>query len=417
MRILVRWIILLCSLPSWAQRECGSSNYIETIKSSNPSIAKSMAAADAFSNQAKEVMGSAGRTLNQPVIHIPVVVHVLYHSASQNISDAQIKSQIAALNRDFRRDNSDSVNTPDRFKSIAADMAIEFELAASDPQGAVTTGIVRKQTWVKEWTNDDKIKFSATGGDDAWDSKSYLNIWIGDMHRLLGYSSAPGGPPDRDGLVIAPIAFGTINVAAPYDMGRTAVHEAGHWLGLKHIWGDTYCGDDGIADTPKQGNYTQGCPNGFRSSCSNGELGDMYMNYMDFTYDACTNLFTRGQKEKIHSLFMPGGPRASLLQSKGLFKPWNFTANATDEIAAETLSPKPYTYPNPAMNMLSMEMGSNENWIGKELRIISMSGNVVRKLTVGSKIQRIDVSALRAGMYMIQGEAGGQKIAQTFVKL
>src|ERR1043165_4981181 len=100
-------------------------------------------------------------------------------------------------------------------------------------------------------------------------------------------------------------------------MGRTAVHEVGHWLGLKHIWGDAACGDDLVEDTPPQGWYTQGCPTGFHSSCNNGVMGDMYMNYMDYTSDACMNLFTAGQKQRMRALFATGGARASLLQSKG----------------------------------------------------------------------------------------------------
>jgi hypothetical protein len=164
------------------------------------------------------------------------VVHLLYNNAAQNISDAQIKSGIAALNRDFRKLNSDTASIPQAFKHLAADVEIEFHLATADPKGAATTGIVRKATGVPAWNMDDKIKLSAEGGDDAWDSRSYLNIWLGNTRRLLGYATPPGGEEHLDGLVINVTAFGTINTSGPYNLGRTAVHEAGHWLGLHHIW-------------------------------------------------------------------------------------------------------------------------------------------------------------------------------------
>lgn len=402
------------SLLSHAQRECVSPTYIETIKNSNPSVAKAIADAETFSSRpiAGRMNGGAS---NGSVIKIPVVVHVVYNNAAQNISDAQIQSQIAALNRDFRRDNADSVNTPSRFSSVAADVAIEFSLATADPSGAPTTGIVRKYSGVSEWANDDKIKFSAQGGDNAWDSKDYLNIWVGAMHRMIGYSSTPGGPADKDGIVITPSVFGTINTTAPYNMGRTAVHEVGHWLGLKHIWGDTYCGDDGIDDTPKQGNYTPGCPSGFRSSCSNGEWGDMYMNYMDFTYDACMNLFTNGQKVKMRGLFAGGGPRASMLESKGLAKPWNFTIK-TLEVTAAPITTSISIYPNPANNNITINFGAATDWVGKKLRILNITGVLQQTVVIRSQTQKIDLSTMSPGVYLLQGSAGDQKFSQAFVK-
>lgn len=419
MRILVLCLALFISLASYAQRECASHNYSQALRNSDPAIAKALDAAAAFNGRV-ELAAGANResgTISEPVIRIPVVVHVLYNTASQNIPDAQIKSQIEALNRDFRRKNFDTANTPNRFKSIAADISIEFVLATADPKGMATSGIVRKATTVSNWTSDDKIKFAAQGGDDAWDSKSYLNIWVGNMRSLLGYSSAPGCPANRDGLVIATAAFGTMNISSSFNMGRTAVHEAGHWLGLKHTWGDTYCGDDGVDDTPKQGNYTTGCPSGFRTSCSNGSLGDMYMNYMDFTNDACLNLFTKGQKEKMRTQFTMGGSRARMLVSKGLSAPWEI--GYTEAAAAESTpvtNAAISTYPNPAKSFIILNTGT-ETWIGRSVRILNVSGAVIKQVIISSRSQRIDIAALSPGAYIIQGEAGGQKMTQRFVKL
>jgi len=348
------------------------------------------------------------------IIRIPVVIHVLYNTAHLNISDEQIRTQLNALNRDFRRQNSDTVNTPARFKSSAADVQIEFVLATADPKGRTTTGIVRKLTAVAEWNMDDKIKFSANGGDDAWDSRYYLNIWVGKMRSLLGYSSAPGGPAEKDGLVINVTAFGTQNVSAQYDMGRTVVHEAGHWMGLKHIWGDTYCGDDLVDDTPKQGGFTSGCPINFRTSCNNGSMGDMYMNYMDFTNDACMNLFTLGQAERMQALFKTGGPKNSFLVSKGLNDPWLEEAPIVEMPLAKTSLT---IYPNPAINELIINFANEDNWMGKELRLISINGSVLQKIKITSNIQKINISMLQAGMYAIQGENGNQKLKEKFIKL
>lgn len=344
------------------------------------------------------------------LIRIPVVVHVLYNSSSQNIPDSQVQSQIQALNRDFRRTNPDSVNTPERFRSLASDVKIEFVLATADPMGRPTTGILRKYTAVTYWQMDDRIKFSAQGGDNAWDSRYYLNIWVGNMKSLLGYSSIPGGPAEKDGLVINVSAFGTNNVSAPFEMGRTAVHEAGHWMGLKHIWGDTYCGDDLVDDTPPQGNFTSGCPTTFRSSCNNGTTGDMYMNYMDFTFDACMNLFTNGQAQRMLAMFSSGGPRQSILSSRGLMAPWS-----SDTSSIPVVNQGFRFYPNPVHNQLSLEFDAE--WRGQTIQLISASGNVVRQFKVQSETIQLDISAVNPGLYFIQGRRLNEKISAKFIKL
>lgn len=400
-----------------AQRDCVTATYIQEQLQADPSLRSRMAGVEDFiSQRSLDIPASAnGRTGGVSVIRIPVVVHVLYNSPEQNISDAQIKSQIDALNRDFRRSNADTINTPQRFKSLAADTEIEFVLATADPSGRATTGIVRKQTSVKEWSMDDKIKFNAQGGNNAWDSRYYLNIWVGKM-RTLGYSSAPGGAADKDGVVISYTAFGTINTSSPYHMGRTAVHEVGHWLGLNHIWGDTYCGDDLVDDTPKQGNFTPGCPTSFRTSCSNGTTGDMYMNYMDYTSDACVNLFTNGQKSRMRSLFLPGGPRASLLQSNGLSEPWN-TEEPTAPEEAPVVENKVKIYPNPAQSDITLDFGADQTWTGKELLIINTSGIAVQRLTITRSIQKVNVAQLKPGIYFVQGVNGEARMRLKIMKL
>ena len=411
MRTILSGICLFITSIVFAQRECASSTYIDQQKSADPSFAIKLNDIENFVRRQKVGLRELGQVA-PTVITIPVVVHILYKTAAQNIPDEQIRSQITALNNDFRRKNADTVNTPTRFKPYAADVQIEFELASADPKGRATNGIIRKATNVSRWSTDDKIKFSSQGGDDAWDSHSYLNIWVGDLTSLLGYAGVPGASAEKDGVVINYIAFGTIGVTAPYELGRTATHEIGHWLGLKHTWGDSYCGDDLVEDTPKQGNFTTGCPNTFLSSCNNGEMGDMYMNYMDFTNDACMNLFTDGQKQRMLSLFKEGGPRNSLLYSKGLNQPW------VTELPAETVANSCFKlYPNPTHGDIILDFNYNESWIGKTISIININGAVVSKLQITSKTQTLNLTQLKAGMYFIQAENGNQKLREKFIRL
>jgi hypothetical protein len=348
------------------------------------------------------------------VVKIPVVVHILYHRSDENISDENVVNQIRILNQSFRRLNADTANTPVTFREVAADCEIEFQLATSDPQRRSTTGIIRKYTPANIWNADDKMKFSAEAGDDAWDTKNYLNIWVCNLGRAAGYASFPGGPAAKDGIVLAFNVFG-INKKAGYELGKTAVHEVGHWLGLRHIWGDSYCGNDMIDDTPYQSSFTQGCPKGIRTSCNNGPNGDMYMNYMDLTLDACTNLFTEGQKERMWATFESGGGRASILTSYGLEPPLISELPATEE------APKwfaPHLYPNPANGETTLDVAYDTRWIGKTVSVTNTQGQIIMTVLINSKSVKIDVSSLRPGLYFISGKKDdGSVIKQKFIKL
>ncbi|HEX2628226.1 MAG TPA: zinc metalloprotease, partial [Chitinophagaceae bacterium] len=301
-------ITLVCGYQLAAQKNCSSFTYQQQQLEQQPSLREGLNNIETFTrnyiathaNEPNDGANARGGSVN--VIRIPVVVHILYHQQNENISDAQVNKQIEILNECFRRLNADTSNTPTRFAGVAADCEIEFQLAVSDPRRRNTTGIIRKYTPISLWQADDKVKSNAEMGDDAWDTKSYLNIWVCNLDRVAGYSTMPGGPADKDGVVISFGAFG-LGFIGGMDKGRTTVHEVGHWLNLKHLWGDEYCGDDGISDTPKQAGYNAGCPSGVQITCDNGAKGDMYMNYMDYTNDECMNLFTLGQKARMRSLF------------------------------------------------------------------------------------------------------------------
>ena len=253
------------------------------------------------------------------VVRIPTVVHVVWNSGVQNISDAQINSQMDVLNRDFRRLNIDVSQVPTVWQGLVGDMQLEFFLANTDPLGNPTTGITRTQTSITSFLDDDKVKSNATGGVDAWPTDRYLNIWVCQLGgSLLGYAQFPGGPPATDGVVITHDAFGTTGTASPpFELGRTATHEIGHWINLNHIWGDdgTGCtGTDNVDDTPNQGGFNVGCPPFPHISCGNGPNGDMFMNYMDYVNDGCMVMFTQGQVNRaqicmleVRSTFLAGG--------------------------------------------------------------------------------------------------------------
>ena len=244
------------------------------------------------------------RAFTGPVT-IPVVVHVVYKTASEKISDAQIISQIDALNADYGATNPDKASVPDVWAGLAVDFGIRFALANKNPSGKKSKGIVRKKTKKNGFAADDSVKSSATGGANPWPADRYLNVWVCSLgDGLLGYAQFPGGPAPTDGVVILNTAFGTVGTAgAPFNLGRTATHEVGHWLNLRHIWGDTddCSGSDFVGDTPPQQHPNRASPAFPHMSCGNGPHGDMFMNYMDYVDDAAMVMFTSGQVARMQT--------------------------------------------------------------------------------------------------------------------
>lgn len=320
-------VLMLCAWNVSAQhRTCAAEEVLQQQLLNNPAMRQEMDRIE------EHVQKFAQTAHDRTVITIPVVVHVVWYNSTQNISDDEILSQITVLNDDFRRTNADAGNTPSAFQGVAADCEINFCMATQDPNGNATSGIERRQTTVNGFSTNDNVKFYSSGGLDAWDRDRYLNIWVCNLSSgLLGYAQFPGGPANTDGVVCDYAYFGTINSSPPFDKGRTATHEVGHWLNCYHIWGDdgTSCsGSDVVSDTPNQADENYGCPSFPQVSCSNGPNGDMFMNYMDYTDDACMNLFTAGQKNRMQSLFSAGGAREALASSPGCEAPSGDQCNA-----------------------------------------------------------------------------------------
>ena len=283
-------------------RGCAAMEVLEENMKDDPSLKDKMDEIEKHTKdyEKKQKNGRVGAT---GTLIIPVVVNVLYSNANENISAEQIQSQIDVLNKDFSATNSDLSLVPSAFSSAVSNLEIQFVLSS----------VVRKASTKTSWGTRDAMKNAKKGGIDPTTPTTKLNIWVCNIGGgILGYAQFPGGSSATDGIVIGPQYFGNTGfVSAPYDKGRTATHEVGHWLNLRHIWGDASCGSDLVTDTPTQQTSNFGCPAFPHVTCSNGPNGDMFMNYMDYTDDLCMYMFSGGQKTRTRAIFAVGGARAS----------------------------------------------------------------------------------------------------------
>ena len=290
-----------------AQRSCAADELLEQEIQQDPARLERLQQLERFTQQALE-----SKQLDGSLITIPVIVHVVYKNSTENISDAQIVSQIDVLNDDFRRLNADRNNTPSVFGGVASDTEIEFCL----------TEVIRKSSRRKRSFGTNNSVKGGRDGSAVVTPESAMNVWVCDIGGgILGYAQFPGGSPSTDGVVCDYRYFGTVGTAtAPFDLGRTMTHEVGHYLNLRHIWGDTGCGgDDFVTDTPLAGgpNYTGGsCTFPGPNSCNSGagDLPDMFQNYMDYSDDGCMNLFTTGQRGRMRAAIQ--GSRPGLLSAQ-----------------------------------------------------------------------------------------------------
>jgi len=352
------------------------------------------------------------------IITIPVVVHVVYKNAIQNIPDSQIVRQIQLLNECYRLQNPNFSGTRPVFDSIGADIEIQFCLAGIDPSGNPTTGIVRKSApssaSFDPIFNMDKIKSSATNGDDPWPNDKYLNIWVGDMSFfgtafVLGYATFPGESPALDGVVIQSEYFGYGTAAAPNNLGRTTIHEVGHYFGMRHIWADDDSGSTGqcdstdfVDDTPNQAAKSQSDCNLAINSCSNEaaywaaiDPPDMVENYMDYSSDGCMSMFTKGQKARMYSFLNTDPARIAIKTS-----PAGCSTVGMKELYSN-FSNYMFVYPNPTSDLLHINI---IQITPSDLKcdIYSANGQIVKSIPQLDFQNTVDLTNLANGMYVVK---------------
>ena len=293
------------------RRQCGTMQVFHRLLETVPDLRRRVEALER--GLLRSIESGQAMRMQRRLVTIPTVVHVVYKTAAQNISDAQVKSQITVLNKDFRAKNADKSKVPSVWKGMVADANIQFALATKDPSGKVTNGITRTKTDRSSFGDDDAVKMASRGGIGPWPSDRYLNLWVCNLaDDLLGYAQFPGLPKRTDGVVINYKAYGTTGTAtSPFNLGRTATHEVGHWLNLRHIWADTIdcSGWDMVEDTPNCAGPNYGKPKFPKISCGNAPNGDMFMNYMDYVDDAAMFMFTPGQAVRMNATLT--GPRKS----------------------------------------------------------------------------------------------------------
>ncbi|MBP9151844.1 MAG: T9SS type A sorting domain-containing protein [Flavobacteriales bacterium] len=393
-------LLFFVASASAQQLHCGTSEKMQAQLAANPQLAVVRQDIESFTERWMEEHANDAQ---RAVITIPVVVHVVYKTTAQNISDEQIQSQIDVLNEDYRKQNADVSGVPSVWTSRVADCEIQFALAAQDPSGILTNGITRTETTVSDWGGSDNVKYTSQGGYNAWPNTDYLNIWVCNIGSgLLGYAYQPGISASLDGVVIGYRYFGRVgSLSASYDEGRTATHEIAHYLNLDHLWGaggsNTNCtADDGVSDTPKQTDPNYGCNTTFPYlTCGSSEVNsDMFNNYMDYGNDDCLFFFTNGQKARM--LATLNGPRASIKDSEGLIPG---EVGIDDQLLSALI-----IYPNPSNGMMNIRLDRGVNTV-TDIRVLDISGRVVfaqSNVNLSFANHTLNLSELSAGTYVLE---------------
>ena len=366
------YIFLLLSIVFWTSfsqtQRCSTDEYVESLKSKG-----------LYNDNTQRISVNHFYTGSYS---IPVVVHVLYNTEEQNISDTRIYSQIETLNNDYNALNIELADVPEDFQSVIGNVGFNFFLVQEDMNGYPFSGINRVYTEVDSFLGfTDDMKKSENGGVDAWNTECFLNIWVCNLSgNTLGFATMPDiVTDDLDGVVIDYEFFGVdLSSSSPYNLGKTGTHEVGHYFDLEHPFSGGCSDWDGCDDTPSTSSPTYGCPSYPQLSC---QTNNMSMNFMDYTDDACMSMFTTCQAQRMQDALLNYRP--------GLI-------NSSDcAISLENyIKPPILVYPNPVKNLLCIENTNSyiiiNDLYGRELLVNYMYDN-----------NCLDVSGLAAGTYIL----------------
>ena len=406
--LLLAAILFVTSGKIIAQRSCASYEHLQEQMKNDPAFAKKIQ-----ENEKKfENYFRGNQNPRNESVTIPVIVHVVYNTAGQNISDAQVQSQIDVLNEDFTATNKDYNGYDAGYGPVKGDMSIKF----------CVVQIRHVATTKKSFGFADQVKKTKAGGDDAIDPAHTLNIWVCNLgQNLLGYAQFPGGAPETYGIVILYSAFGRgeqYNLLSAYNLGRTATHEIGHCLGLRHIWGDARCGNDFVGDTPLHNDANFGCPGeGHRSTCTGTPL-EMWMNYMDYTDDQCMYLFSDGQVARA-DFFMSTDPQLLTIVNSGACTAGPGNRNLiTSRPISEATNENFALYPTLTAGLINIEYSSFTNGI-VQLNIYNQSGMLVMKqqmaVVAGANSKQLDFGRLTNGFYLVQLNQDNRRTVQKII--
>lgn len=413
-----------------APQGCGYDHYVHFLNQAHPGFKKS--ADHVFSEMAALPREKDLEDLE--LYTIPVVVHIVYQNEEQNLHDSLIQQVMAVLNEDYQRLNADADNIREEFLDIVGNPQIAFELAGVERVATDTTFALN----LLGGSMPDNVKVSASGGSDAWDTEKYLNIWVCNIEggSLLGYAYPPAGlanwpeganapSPELDGVVIHHKVFrrtGEYTASGLLGLGeqtipvrgRTITHEVGHYLGLRHIWGDGLLSiigipdcseDDGVSDTPNQGASSQFSCDPEQNTCTDegeDDMPDMFENYMDYSSEDCLNSFTKGQVAIMRSVLE--NERSGLI-----------SRTPTDVYAVEATEDF-RVFPNPASDQFVIE-ANMEQMEAYQVRLYNMQGQLVRspELMPYADRQTVNVSNLPSGLYSLLITQGSRHYSQKVV--
>ncbi|MCB0696100.1 MAG: T9SS type A sorting domain-containing protein [Chitinophagaceae bacterium] len=383
-------------------QKCMTSQKVKESIAAHPEMAQKVAELEAFTQQ--WIANNRAVKKTTATTRVPVVVHVLYKDAGENVSDAQIQSEFPVLNAAYSKTNANFSNTPAAFQALAGNPDMEFCLASKDLNGNAFSGINRVS--VSSSFNGETDYFDPNkGGVAPWDPDKYVNVYlVGLTNGNLGFTYTPGtAPAGEEGIVIDSRAWGNTGTASsnqPNDKGATACHEFGHYFNLLHIWGTSASGcsdDDGVADTPPQDGESSGCPTyPLMDNCTATGDGIMFMNFMDYADDACMTMFSAGQVQRMQAAI--AGPRAALV-----------TSTVCGSVSVSTITQTTARiYPNPANDRVHIRLNRPAEL---NVQLVNSIGMVVLQQQISAAEVTLNTSALPAGWYFVR--ANGSEVNAT----